>query len=205
MTQLKDHLLPRVQETLRIEALTVTHSRVATAHTDAAPRVIINHDTMFFHKLVSFNYTTYDVRRAKDLIHMGTDRVNIMLLNRPEDPSYGGHHFLYARVLGAYHVNAIYTGPGAVDHEPRRMEFLWVRWYDVVDEAPWTWLALHLPKVRFPPITDEDAFGFIDPGDVLRACHIIPVFHKGRQHADDVGVSVCANDSKDWVEYYVGW
>ena len=45
------------------------------------------------------------------------------------------HHFLYARVLGAYHVNVIYTGPGMRDFEAHHFEFLWVRWFEVVNRG----------------------------------------------------------------------
>jgi hypothetical protein len=34
------------------------------------------------------------------------------------------HHFLYARVLGAYHVNMIYTGPEIQDYNACRFDFL---------------------------------------------------------------------------------
>jgi len=35
-------------------------------------------------------------------------------------------HFLYGRILGAYHANVIYTGPGMQDYEARRFDFLWI-------------------------------------------------------------------------------
>ena len=34
-----------------------------------------------------------------------------------------------------------------------------------------------------------DAFGFVDPADVLRSCHLIPAFADGRQHLDGATVS----------------
>lgn len=36
------------------------------------------------------------------------------------------HPFNYARVLGVYHINAVYVGPGMVDYQPHWLEFLWV-------------------------------------------------------------------------------
>jgi hypothetical protein len=50
----------------------------------------------------------------------------------------------------------------------------------------------------------EDAFGFVDPKDVLRGCHIMPNFAKGKRHPDGVGISCCAKDNKDYNRYYVG-
>jgi hypothetical protein len=49
----------------------------------------------------------------------------------------------------------------------------------------------------------EDAFGFLDPADVLRGCHIIPAFAAKKRYADGKGLSRCAGDSGDWNSYYV--
>jgi len=114
------------------------------------------------------------------------------------------HHFLYARVLGVYHANVIYTGPGMRDYEARRFDFLWVRWYDILDPASSGWSNSRLDLVRFPPMNGEDAFGFVDPKDVLRGCHIMPAFAEGKRHGDGVGISRCARDGKDYHYYYVG-
>ena len=113
-------------------------------------------------------------------------------------------HFLYARVLGAYHANVIYTGPGMCDYETRRFDFLWVRWLEVVNPASSGWEASKLDSVRFPPMHEEASFGFVDPKDVLRGCHITPAFAKGRCHRNGVGVSRCAKDGNDYTLYYVG-
>ena len=120
------------------------------------------------------------------------------------DGSSNLHHFLYARVLGVYHANVIYTGPGMRDYKARRLDFLWVRWYEVVDPASSGWSSSQLDCVRFLPMSRDDAFGFVDPTDVLRGCHIMPNFAKGKRHADSVGVSRCAKDGKDYNRYYVG-
>jgi hypothetical protein len=53
-------------------------------------------------------------------------------------------------------------------------------------------------------MNEEDAFGFVDPKDVLRTCHIIPNFAKGKRHDDGVGVSRCAKDAGDYYRYYIG-
>jgi len=61
-----------------------------------------------------------------------------MLLANHSDASpksLDSHRFLYARVLGAYHANIIYTGPGMHDYNARRFDFLWVRWYEVVKQT----------------------------------------------------------------------
>lgn len=91
-----------------------------------------------------------------------------------------------------------------LDYEARRLDFLWVRWYETVDPERSGWGASKLDSVRFSPMSDDNAFGFVDPGDVLRACHIMPNFAQGKRHLDGVGISRCAKDGKDYNRYYIG-
>ena len=77
--------------------------------------LFFNKDTMYHHHIVRFNYTTYDVQRDQDIVNPKTPHCYIMLLvnldsERAESMSKDEHPFLYAQVLGAYHVNVIYTG-----------------------------------------------------------------------------------------------
>ena len=154
-----------------------------------------------------FNYTTYDVRRGRDIVNCGTPHHNIMLLSSTtsDDESASKSRYLYARVLGAYHANVTYLGPGMLDYKSRRIDFLWVRWYEIRRAGTTSWRNSELPMVAFPPLASESAFGFIDPSDVLRACHIIPSFFQGQIHQDGVGLSRCARDKDDYRAYYVGW
>lgn len=127
-----------------------------------------------------------------------------MLLADNSDAPAGQHKFLYARVLGVYHANVVYTGPGMRDYEARRVDFLWVRWYEVVDPMALGWKIRRLDRIRFPRMDEEDALGFVDPKDVLRGCHILPRFAAGKRHPDGCGMSRCAKDSQDYKCYYVG-
>jgi hypothetical protein len=52
--------------------------------------------------------------------------------------------------------------------------------------------------LRFPPILSEHAFGFVDPCDVLRACHIVPSFKSDNLQPDGISISRCAHDGDDW-------
>ncbi|KAG1832580.1 hypothetical protein DFJ58DRAFT_736309 [Suillus subalutaceus] len=89
-----------------------------------------------------------------------------------------------------------------VGYHSHRINFLWVRWYQYLDigcpsrQAP-------LDRVYFPPTAEPDSFGFVDPDDVLRCCHIIPCFSQGLQHLDGRGISHCAQDKLDWKSYYI--
>ena len=82
------------------------------------------------------------------------------------------------------------------------MEFLWVRWLELVD-SPATWDTYLLDKVKFVPMNQADVFGFVDPGDVLRSCHLVPAFMAGKLHTDGVVFSRAAHDSEDWKQYCV--
>ena len=164
----------------------------------------MKNDCIYHHKIIRFHYTTYDVRRGTDIVNAGTSRCNIMLLaDRRAKPS-NMHHFLYARVLGSYHANVMYTGPGMHDHVARKVDFLWVRWFEVLNPTSSEWSDSVLDSLRFPPIHRSDAFGFVDPKDVLRSCHILPAFDKGKRHQNGVGISRCAKDGDDYNRYYVG-
>ncbi len=131
--------------------------------------VFLRNDNIYEHKRIHFHFTTYDVRRGTDIVNPGTSRCNIiMLLAGDASSSSCPHRFLYARVLGIYHTNVIYAGPVARDHEPRRIDFLWVRWFEVVDPLSSGWSKARLDLVRFPPMHQTSSFDFVDPREVLR-------------------------------------
>lgn len=98
------------------------------------------------------------------------------------------HPFCYAQVLGIFHANVIYVGPGSKDFWPPRIDFLWVRWLELLHDrrAALGWDECSLDGVRYLPMANEDAFGFVDPALVLRACHVIPSFIDGQLHPDGV-------------------
>jgi len=125
-----------------------------------------------------------------------------MLLSQNNDNSPPPHPFCYARVLGVYHANVIFTGPESRDYQVRRLEFLWVRWFEVL-ENPAGWEHCLLDKGRFVPMHRAGAFGFIDPADVLQCCHLIPAFADGKQHPDGVSISRNTRNADDWKYYYI--
>ena len=193
LQKLKQHLLDRITPTLPQDA---------TNENDG--QVLFRHDRIYQHSTMRINFTTYDVRRAQDVVNPSTSHCNVMLLNNDDDSeALPACSDKYARVLGIYHVNAVYVGHGMTDYQPRRMEFIWARWYRQVEPTRSGWRTRRLDRVQFLPTADDDAFGFIDPSQVLRGCHLIPAFNKGKAHADGKGLSVCAQDAKDWRQYYV--
>lgn len=162
-------------------------------------RIFFQNDKIYRHNIMRVNYTTYDVHRKQDTINPMTPHRDIMVIADGEDTKH--HPFMYARVLGIFHVNVAYIGPGMIDYRYRRLEFLWVRWFELEEEGDWR--RSKLDKVSFSRMSDDSSFGFLDPNDVLRGSHIIPCFSRGRRYRDAVGLSRCAQDSDDWSSYYI--
>lgn len=181
------------------ESTTLDHSVDGTRLTQLN-HVLFNGNRIYRHALLRINYTTYDIQRGFDTINPRTDNRHIMMLSNVDDRN---HPFCYARVLGVFHANVIYTGPGSKDFRSRRIDFLWVRWLELLQDRSTAlgWDQYSLDTVKFLPMADEDAFGFVDPADILRACHIIPSFSDGRLHSD--GMSRIAGDSDDWKFYFI--
>ncbi|KAG6904398.1 hypothetical protein DXG01_010368, partial [Tephrocybe rancida] len=67
------------------------------------------------------------------------------------------------------------------------------------------WAAAHpeLDCVQFKPIAQPGAFGFLDPTEVLRGCHLVPRVARGPCYEDGRGHSPYARDGDDWLFYYV--
>ena len=57
------------------------------------------------------------------------------------------------------------------------MEFLWVHWYELDTLDPLGgWGLNRLDQLQFLSMDKDNAFGFLDPNDILRAAHVIPAF-----------------------------
>jgi hypothetical protein len=224
MPKLKKYLLPRIKEMIRQEKggpddtlgmvdinPEPTEQQYSKCELDG---ILFKNNCIYSHKIVRINFTTYDVRRSQDVIHTGTTHCNIMALSsQRSSESHSGQSkvpfpFIYGHVLGIYHVNVVYNGPGMLDYQPRRIEFLWIRWYEPVESAPLPWRKMKLDRIRFPPVDSDDAFGFLDPSDVVRTCHVIPRLTSGKASERD-SRKVCHKQSKiaksvsDYNMYYV--
>jgi hypothetical protein len=62
-----------------------------------------------------------------------------------------------------------------------------------------------LHRVEFIPSDDPNAFGFLDPDEVVRAAHLIPVFYHGGTESLLQGLSVARDEGEvdDWRYFYV--
>ena len=215
MKLLKEHLLPRIHARLKVKA---SQLREADVSLMAQSNVILKDNRVYQHKLARFSHTTYDVRRSEDVINPRTPHCNIMLLSTNAtsnkflnctDAAATIHPYLYGRVIGIYHVNVIYNGPGMTGYIPMRFDFLHVRWFQLqaVQSAgrgrSEGWASLRLDCLSFPPMADKGSFDFVDPTLVLRSCHLIPAFSLGKSYLDGIGLSRMSRDENDWKVYYV--
>ncbi|KAI0744837.1 hypothetical protein C8Q76DRAFT_789312 [Earliella scabrosa] len=134
-------------------------------------RIVSN--KLYRHHVLRINYTTYDMRRAQDSINPRT-RPDIMMFA----PSTHSHPYLYARVLGVFHVNAYRAGAdltGADDGDVYSIPVLWVRWLDLDASAPGGFRRCH----------------------VLRAVHLIPAFAHGPCDKPSATLATPADDPMD--------
>ena len=165
------------------------------------------HKSLYQHKVTRINYMTYDIQCRTNIIKPEGPCCNIMLLANHTNGSDSSnlHHFRYASMLGVYHTNVIYTGPGMQNFKARSFQMLWVRWYEVVDSDPGSsgWDSSTLVMLCFPPLHHNNSFGFVDLEAALRGCHILQAFDKGERESN-INVSCSAKDNKDYLLYYVG-
>lgn len=233
--KLRLHLFPRVvdrllQEARRLpeeypDALSVLEQLNQSVDRDIPEKILsaiyIHSDRLYRHGIAQINFTTYDCRQDQDTLNASTSRRDIMCLReespfsdldspaassgQPPEPK----RFSYARILGIFHANVVYGGPGMLDHIPQRFDFLWVRWYrHHHPQSPEStiWSSKRLETVSLVPLADPLACDFVDPSNVIRAAHIIPRFSLAKRHEEALPgqiFSKLAGDEGDWKEYYV--
>jgi hypothetical protein len=153
--------------------------------------LVIKNDRLYSHKKMSMHYTTYDIRRGLDVINLPSGKCDIMVSS-----CHANYPFRYARVIGIFHV--ITSTPSTSE---QHFDLLWVRWFESVQDLD---KDVHLDVVRFESNLGKQ-FGFLNPGDVIRACHIIPDWSHGlvppsQQHVNKWKGS---SEARDYQFYYV--
>jgi hypothetical protein len=196
LLSLKDHLLGRIFKH--------DNNDDSPFSLEERSKLSFRNNTIYRHKVLRINYTTYDMRREQDSLNPSR-QANIMVL-APDDED---HPYWYARIVGVFH--AIINHPELP--EPTHMDFLWVRWYghDPDPRYKFGWKARRLPRIGFVEDVDNPnavspPFGFIDPASVVRGVHLIPSF-KDNLTADLLDTSTLARlpeeGDYDWNFFYV--
>jgi hypothetical protein len=159
-------------------------------------RIFIKGDTLYSHPLLTVDYTTYDLRREGDPIHLNFGNQAVMVYS---PTSQGTEPWLYAHVVAIYHV-FVHT---VANPEPKRLELLWVRWMERdslqlkgVNSSQYTRVSFTLHSG-----VPGEALGFVDPSHIIRACHLITAFDLG-QTRDRLGPSIARDTKGDWQAFY---
>lgn len=198
MRNLKNHILGR-----QVGGTYDGDEQVFTGKDHNSIRVVKNR--VYSMQTLRVNYTTYDVRRDQDTIN---PRTNCDIMVASPDTSPNAHRFWYARVLGIFYVHVCNDDADSTNRASQRVDFLWVRWFGMVEGHRYGLRAARLPKVGFIQAEeDSPAFGFLDPSLVVRACHLIPAFNLGRTTrilgATTTTAARAFGEVDDWVAFYV--
>ncbi|KAK1225782.1 hypothetical protein PQX77_011262 [Marasmius sp. AFHP31] len=209
LPKLKDHLLHRL----------LGPDSKTEYTTDERSQLTFTNDTVFAHKTIRFNFNTYDRQRDQDSINSRL-HPDVYTLSPDAVGNDSQHPYQYAQVVGTFHANVRLEPSLLTKKVPitKRVEFLWVRWYQIDTSYGSGFHAKRLYRLFFPPPEDANAFGFVDPADVIRGAHIIPAFHHG---PSETGMRLAPTslarqlmslnssgkrelEEEDWKFYYVG-
>ncbi|KAJ3571321.1 hypothetical protein NP233_g3834 [Leucocoprinus birnbaumii] len=200
ISKLKDHLLGRLTNR-RFDG--DMHDEFSNADRNS---IRIRNNRIFRHHTVRVNYTTYDIRRDYDTIKP-RNRPFCMVASPDTATDPNAHPFWYAAVMGVFHAEVQHTGIGSRDFTWKTVEFLWVRWLGIEPDYSYGRRVAKLPKFGFVPDTDDYAFSFLDPAEVIRGCHLIPAFFEGRtsELMPYSGLTEARSEGEedDWMNYYV--
>jgi hypothetical protein len=165
---------------------------------DNTEQIFIENDMLYEHPIASINYTSYEVQREKDTVHVGYGRTSIEVF-APTLREDENEPWLYASVLTVYHVNVRTTS----NPKPQTLTLLWVRWMQRASAGLTGPNSQNYSRVSFSPwsAVPGSTFDFIDPSHVIRACHLIPAFNLGRTF-DLLNPSIARDPEGDWSAFY---
>jgi hypothetical protein len=87
-----------------------------------------------------------------------------MVLSHEDDDDQ--HPYWYAQIIRIFHVEVWDCNDGAME-KPRRMEFLFMRWFGCNAKFLSGWSAKCLPHIGFITGEDPNAFGFLNPDVII--------------------------------------
>jgi hypothetical protein len=198
------NFLPKLKDHILEQLLGIPENENEFSDADRAT-ITFKNNRIFEHKVVRLNYTTYDMRRNQDSCNPRTHADIMTLSADPNDRMENPYWF--ARIVGIYHTEAVYRKPLSRTAESHTIDFLFVRWFGHANEQKHYGIRFkRMPKVGFIDVENQEAFGFVNPADVIRACHIIPAFAHGKTDQFLAGHSLARRESEndeDYFRYYV--
>ncbi|KAG2056612.1 hypothetical protein BDR06DRAFT_1040269, partial [Suillus hirtellus] len=165
--------------------------------------VIIPNNIIFSVQTMQVCYTTYDLWHEYNTVNTGTHS-DVMVLSGKSMPS---HPYWYARVLGIYHMEVWLAGDGRSKPLKQHLEVLWIQWLAMVQGYRSGMRHAHLPKIVFMEESNQDGFGFLNPGQLIRGAHLLPAFASGCSVSSLWrGKSLVhpGGQLDNWEKYYVG-
>ena len=201
LQKLKNHLLTRLR------GLEYDGDEQEYSAAERNQVIIKENGTIYRHKTLRINYTTYDMRRNQDSLNI-RNNADFMVLGCENEENPDAHPYWYGRIIEIFHANIDYRGLGSRLSDSQEMEFLWVRWFgqDRSNDYHGGWRSRCLPRIGFVDCEDVLAFGFLNPALVIRAVHLIPCFDSGRTKLHLPRRSICRlaeEKDEDWDMYYV--
>ncbi|KAH6893803.1 hypothetical protein BKA70DRAFT_1534526 [Coprinopsis sp. MPI-PUGE-AT-0042] len=198
--KLKRHLFPRIRRLLAPDLCFRTSvAALDEQYTEEeCAGVTLHNNKVFTHQIMNVKYTTYDVRREEDIVHLKA-RPSVMVLDNNYTSASNAYPYRYARVLGIFHADVRLIGDlpdGRRDYTPHRVDFLWVRWYELCTPPG----NLKLERLQFVPLKKSESVGFLDPRQVIRSVHLIPQFACGKQLGPRLSVWL---ETPLWKFYYL--
>ncbi|KAJ3560091.1 hypothetical protein NP233_g11062 [Leucocoprinus birnbaumii] len=177
ITKLKDHILGHLMNWNFDGDM---HDEFSSADRN---NLHIRNNCIFCHHTMHVNYTTYNVRRDYNTIKP-CNRAFCMVASPDTATDPNAHPFWYVAVMGVFHAEVQHTGARSRDFTWKTVEFLWVQWLGIEPDYPYGCQLAKLPKFGFVPDTDDYAFSFLNPAEVIR-------------EAQPEG------EEDDWMNYYV--
>lgn len=170
--------------------------------------LIFHGDCLYSHRKARINYTTYDVRRDRDIIRPADESGKCFVLVACQEEVSATRRntdlpFWYAQVLGIYHAD-ISILHGTFDVHKHRVEFLHVRWFGSVPGWNSGDKAKRLDQIGFVPhdaVTEP--YGFVSLSHIIRACHLIPAFAHGKTSELLPPAAEPGLETLEWRNYYV--
>ncbi|KAJ3571968.1 hypothetical protein NP233_g3408 [Leucocoprinus birnbaumii] len=198
--KLKDHILGRLTNQKFDGNM---HDDFSSADRNT---IRIRNNRIFRHRTFCVNYTSYNIRRDYNTVNPH-HRPFCMIASPDTAADPNAHPFWYAAVIGVFHTEVQHIGAESRDFSWKKLEFLWVRWLGIEPDYSSGRHLAKLPKFGFVPDSDEYAFSFLDPAEVIRGCHLIPAFVEGctSELMPYSGLTEARvnGEEDDWTNYYV--